>query len=150
MKVNLWKETKNKLFIHLKTYSETNKLVIDNKEIHVEVKFLLSKLHKCKEDKKALTKTQTLDLITREDSMMRDINDENAYSDTVNKLASFLAELSNKIVPADITKEKSNQSSKKKFKVCEDLKKNANVRIRVAARQFNSNNVLRRIIRMSL
>ena len=44
--------------------------------------------------------------------MMRDINYENTYSDTGNKLASFLAELSNKIVPEDITI----------FKVCEDLK----------------------------
>ena len=45
--------------------------------------------------------------------MMRDINDGNAYSDTVNKLALFLAELSNKIVPADITKEDSFHSVKK-------------------------------------
>ena len=45
--------------------------------------------------------------------MMRDINDENEYSDTVNKLSSLLAELSNKIVPADIKKEKSNHSLKK-------------------------------------
>ena len=45
--------------------------------------------------------------------MMGDINDENAYSDTVNKLSSFLAELSKKIVPADITKEESYHSLKK-------------------------------------
>ena len=56
MNVNLWKVIKNKLFIHIKTHVETNKLVKDNKEIHIEVKFLLSKLHKCKEDKKVLTK----------------------------------------------------------------------------------------------
>ena len=65
MKVNLWKEIKNKLFIGIKNNVETNKLVTDNKEIHVKVKFLLSKLHKCKEDKKALTTTQALDLFMK-------------------------------------------------------------------------------------
>ena len=54
--------------------------------------------------------------------MMRDINDEHTYSDTFNKLASFLAELSNKIVPADITNEKSNQSLKKNLKYVRTLK----------------------------
>ena len=116
MKVNIWKDIKNKFFICIQIHVETNKLVKDNKEIHVEVTFLLSKRHKCKEDKKSLTTTQALDLFTRKDSMMRYINDENAYSDTVNKLASLLAELRNKIVPADITKDKSNHSSKKKLK----------------------------------
>ena len=48
--------------------------------------------------------------------MMGDINDENAYSDTVNKLSSFLAELSKKIVPADITKEESYHSLEKMLK----------------------------------
>ena len=50
MKAKLWKDIKNKLFIGIKTHVETNKLVKDNKEIHVKVKCLLSKLHKCKED----------------------------------------------------------------------------------------------------
>jgi len=54
---------------------------------------------------------------------MREINNENAYSDTVNKLASLLVELSNEIVPADIEKEKSTHSPKNNFKVCGDLKK---------------------------
>mgnify|MGYP000302859714 CR=1 FL=1 len=55
--------------------------------------------------------------------MMKEINNENAYSDTVNKLASLLVELSNEIVPADIEKEKSTHSLKNNFKVCGDLKK---------------------------
>ena len=36
-----------------------------NKEIHVVVKVLLSKLHKCKEDKKPLSQTQAFDFFTQ-------------------------------------------------------------------------------------
>ena len=150
MNADLWKVIKNDFFIRIKIHVETNNLVKANKEIRIKVKFLLSKLHKCKEDKKILTKIQALDLFTRESSMMRDIHDEHVYSDTVNKLASLLAELSNKIVPVDITNEKSNQSSKKNLKYVRTLKKHASVRIRGVARQFNINNDLRRIIRISL
>ena len=39
MKANIWKKIKNKLFIRIETHVETNKLVKDNKEIHVEVNF---------------------------------------------------------------------------------------------------------------
>ena len=122
-----WKEIKNKLFTSIKTHVETNKLKKNNKEIHVVVKVLLGKLHKCKEDKKPLSQTQALDFFTHKDSMMREINNENAYSDTVNKLASLLVDLSNEIVPADIEKEKSTHSPKNNFKVCGDLKKNMKV-----------------------
>ena len=111
-----WKDIKNKVFIGMKANLETNKLVKDNKDINVEIKLILGELHKCRVNKKALTHTQALDFVTRKDSMMREIDDENAYSDTVNKLASLLFELSNKIVSADIKKEKSEHSSKKNLK----------------------------------
>ena len=118
-----WKDIKNKVFIGMKANLETNKLVKDNKDINVEVKLLLSELHNCRVNKKALTHTQALDLFTRKDSMIREIDDENAYSNIVNKLASMLVDLSNDIVSADIKKEKSKRDPKKKIKVCGDLKK---------------------------
>ena len=104
-----------KLFTSIKTHVETNNLG-KNKEIQIIVKFLLSELFLCKENKKALAHTQALDLVTHKDSMIREIDDENTYSDTVNKLASMLVDLSNDIVSADIKKEKSKHDPKKNLK----------------------------------
>ena len=123
MKTSLWRDLKNKLFTSIKTHVKNNKLEKNNKEIQVVVKFLLGELFLCRENKKALTHTQALDLFTRKDSIIREIDDENAYSDIVNQLALMLIDLSNDIVSADIKKEKSKHDPKKKFKVCGDLKK---------------------------
>ena len=95
----------------------------DNKEITVFINFFFTNLHECKENKKALTYLQALDLTTHKDSMLREINDLDTYHEVVAQLASLLVELSNKVTQADIEKVKSNHSSKTKFKVCEDLKK---------------------------
>ena len=60
MIANISKEIKNKLSICIENHAECFKLVKDNKDIHVELNFLLSKLHKCKEDKNISQKLKHL------------------------------------------------------------------------------------------